>query len=268
MNDYQKVKTSKLVFKGEKRKKPKEKKKKHKKRKKDEEQIRKEKEFAEDMNAHGGWWKTSQIEEFKGTIAIEMGKHTYISAMDNGFFTVGAPRDEGDGPDLPEQLTCVVISDSKVAFKTGFGKYLSIDRNNKVVGISDAISSKEQWEPVFEEGKLALMASNGCFINCNDEGDIVATSRSAGSEELVQVRSISERKSNEDDDGIPVEEKTAKTSKDCELNYVRKFQSWQDHKLRITKEDTSNLDSAKEGGKLHEELLNRRAKMKSDRYCM
>lgn len=42
-----------------------------------------------------------------------MGKYIYISAMDNGMFTLGAPRPEGEGPDLPEQLTCVVVSDSK-----------------------------------------------------------------------------------------------------------------------------------------------------------
>uniref|UniRef100_H2Z7V4 Protein FRG1 homolog n=1 Tax=Ciona savignyi TaxID=51511 RepID=H2Z7V4_CIOSA len=183
MSDYQKVKTTKLTFKGEKRKKPKEKKKKHKKRKRDEEEIKKEKEFEEDMKSHGGWWKTSNIEEFKGIVAIEMGNHTYISAMDNGYFTIGAPRPEGDGPDLPEQLTCIVVSTTKIALKTGFGKYLSVDRSNKVVGISDAVSSKEQWEPVFEEGKLALMASNGCFITCDNEGDIVATSRSAAENE-------------------------------------------------------------------------------------
>lgn len=38
-----------------------------------------------------------------------------------------------------------------MAFKTGFGKYLSVDNSNKVVGISDAIGIKEQWEPVFED---------------------------------------------------------------------------------------------------------------------
>ena len=39
----------------------------------------------------------------------------------------------------------------RIALKTGFNKYLSINRQNKVVGVSDAISGKEQWEPVFED---------------------------------------------------------------------------------------------------------------------
>ncbi|XP_076810237.1 protein FRG1-like [Clavelina lepadiformis] len=267
MSDYTKVRNTKLLFKGEKRKKNKDKKK-HKKRKRDDdaEQIRREQQ-EKDTKDHGGWWLASNIEEFKGTIAIEMGKHIYVSAMDNGMFTLGAPRPEGEGPDLPEQLTCVVVSDTKIALKTGFGKYLTLDRQNKVVGVSDAISSKEQWEPVFQDGKMALMASNGCFVNCNDEGDLEATSRMAGKDELLQIRSIAER-NEKTDDGRPTEESSASNMKECEINYVKKFQSWQDHRLRLNEDEVSKLDNAKDSGKLHETLLDRRSKMKSDRYCM
>nr|CAB3247105.1 protein FRG1 [Phallusia mammillata] len=269
MCDYQKVKTSKLVFKGEKRKTKEKKHKKSKRHKKeDKEKQKRDEEIAQDTKSHGGWWKATKIEEFKGTIAIEMGKHVYVCAMDNGMFTLGAPRPEGDGPDLPEQLTCVVVSDSKIALKTGFGKYLSVDRQNLIVGVSDAISIKEQWEPVFQEDKLALMAPNGCFVSCNSEGDLVATSRSAGSEEIIQIRSISEKPPDKKDDDTPVEEKNVLNMKECEVNYVKKFQSWQDQKLRLSEEDANRLDKAKTDGLLHEALLDRRSKMKSDRYCM
>lgn len=33
--------------------------------------------------------------EISGTIAIEMDKGTYIHALDNGLFTLGAPHKEG-----------------------------------------------------------------------------------------------------------------------------------------------------------------------------
>lgn len=61
------------------------------------------------------------------------------------------------------------------------------------------------------------------------------------------------------------------------LNYVyyliyfsynrRKFQKFQDKKIKINTGDRTHLEQAKTHGNLHEVLLDRRAKMKADRYC-
>lgn len=48
--------------------------------------------------------------------------------------------------------------------------------------------------------------------------------------------------------------------------YRRKFQKFQDKKLRVAS-NPSELKKARQEGTLHEALLDRRSKMKSDRYC-
>lgn len=56
----------------------------------------------------------------------------------------------GEGP-LPEEiLTAVVINDQKVAFKSGYGKYLGYDKEGNVIGKADAIGPLEHWEPIFQ----------------------------------------------------------------------------------------------------------------------
>lgn len=45
------------------------------------------------------------------------------------------------------------------------------------------------------------------------------------------------------------------------------FQKFQDKKMRMIQGKQSELKKAQKEGKLHESLLDRRAKTKADRYC-
>ncbi|GAV05592.1 hypothetical protein RvY_15696 [Ramazzottius varieornatus] len=216
-----------------------------------------------DTTKHGGWWKASYFAELTGPVAIEFFPFSYIKSCDNGTFTFGAPHNEGDEPYPEEILTAVRISDTRIALKSGYGKYLSVTSNGKVVGRSEAIGALEQWDPVFEDGKLALMSSsNQCFLTCKNDDELTATATSAGLDEFVKIRSNAER--NVKKASVIEEEEDASQ---VELHYVKQFQCFQDKKIKVNPGDVKNLDAARKSGTLHETLLDRREKMKSDRMC-
>lgn len=260
MADYESVKAKKLVFKGEKSK---SKKRKHKKEKEETEDPRDT--VDEDAIQHGGWKLCKSTEQITGSVAIEFGNQAYIKALDNGLFTLGAPHDHGEGPAPEEILTAFPVNESKVAIKSGYGKYLRVGPDGAVTGRSDAVGPMEQWEPVFEDGKMALLSATGCFMAVDPENDdVVAANRKVGPNEILRVRSSAPQENTRDDEG-PSEEKG--NLKQVEENYVRKFQKFQDKKLRIDKTARTELKKARDEGALHEALLDRRSKMKADRYC-
>lgn len=92
----------------------------------------------------------------------------------------------------------------------------------------------------------------------------MAISVKATADNVVQIRSQTIKEVNPLKD-VPVEEQGNLTQ--IELNYVKKFQKFQDKRIKINQNGRKELDVAKTEGNLHETLLDRRSKMKADRYC-
>ncbi|KAK7929014.1 hypothetical protein WMY93_005409 [Mugilogobius chulae] len=111
MDDYSRVKSTKLVLKGQ----NKGKKKKHKDKK------RKAEDGADKLDIVGGWWTVKRFGEITGTVAIELANNAYVHALDTGLFTLGAPHPDDEGPDPPEQFTAIKLSDTRIALKSGYG---------------------------------------------------------------------------------------------------------------------------------------------------
>jgi protein FRG1 len=263
MDAYVALKSGKLNLKGEKKSK---KSKKHsKKRKLDESAIDIK---IDDEKAHGGVWVVDAFDQISGAVSIELQEQMYIHGLDNGLFVLGSEHKYAQPPEPQEILTAIKIDDKFIAFKSGYGKYLSINSAGLLIGRSDAISSKEYFEVEFDydyDGrKTFIKACNGGYISVNQDGDIVAVVDKKA-ESALSIRSISKREK-KNNSNVPEEEKT-EDLRNVEINYVRKFQKFQDKKLRLNAGDVKDLEEAKVTGILHEKLLDRREKMKSDRYC-
>jgi len=53
----------------------------------------------------------------------------------------------------------------------------------------------------------------------------------------------------------------------CIFFYRKKFQKFQDKKIKLFTGEAGQLSKAKDEGIFHETMLDRRSKMKADRYC-
>jgi protein FRG1 len=188
--------------------------------------------------------------------------------VDDGTFVLGAKHAKGEGPAFDEQFMAFIVNENKIFIKSGFGKYLKVDSNDVIVGRSDAAGEKESFEPIWQDGKMAIQAANNCFLSIDDEDDqLVAVSKSISSSGtgICVIRSDAYR-GEVISKNAPIEEKIEDLDQ-IEVNYVKKFQKFQDKKMRLCTESKEELVKAKDSGKLHEGLLDRRSKMKSDRYC-
>ena len=87
-----------------------------------------------------------------------------------------------------------------------------------------------------------------------------------GDMEVVRIRSNKEK---EDINKKTIPEEERGTVGDVELKFTKKFMKFQDHKyrMRIDHASQGQILQAKEQGNLHETLLDRREKIKSDRMC-
>jgi len=263
-----KVKKGALVLKGEKKKKHK---KKHKRdrsgeRGEDGKRVKKDNksDFTKDMELHGGWWTAENYHHIVGPVALQFYNGAYMKALDNGKFVLGAPHNEGQGPEPEEILMAMRVGEGKISLKSGFDKYLRLDKSAHMVGVSDAVGAMEMFEPIWEEGKMALLAPNGRFLSADDEDFIIFDKDKVTPSEIIRIRSARIR---EDMKEKEIPEELRGNLSQVEEKFVRKYQKFIDHKLKINKDGVTQLIDAKREGNLHETLLDRREKMKSDRMC-
>uniref|UniRef100_A0A1I8AZM0 Protein FRG1 n=1 Tax=Meloidogyne hapla TaxID=6305 RepID=A0A1I8AZM0_MELHA len=230
----------------------------------------------EDSEERGGWRRIAIEAELRGgiDIAIEHGDFSkcYLSAMDNGRFTIGARHLCNGEPPNPEEILTLIKSpdDPKISLKTGFGKYVGFDSEAYLIATADAIGARERFVAVFEDvGKTALMASNGHFLSLapDDGGYVFVSSKTVHDNEIINIRTNTEKEG--PIDWLSADDK--KKAADCETAYVKMYQhsrvELKNKCISYNVADKSEVKRAQREGDLHETLLNRRAKLKSDKYC-
>ncbi|KAI3381867.1 hypothetical protein SNEBB_005346 [Seison nebaliae] len=246
-----------------------------------------------DEMLHAGWWSINNMREINyADVVIEMGgphSLTYVSALDDGLLTVGSSHtfphidEEHSQPKEEEIFSLTKINDVEFALKSGFNKYLSINVNGLVVGRKDAIDRTCYWKLVWEEEDNAIICgSNDKYLAMNSEGFMVCLSATADSSifslrlrtKAQRIKDISHLKWKEREQLQLEEEETAqsnlskKTLAELEKQNIMKFQCWGgEKKIKVNPNDIKELKTATKTGNIHETLLDRRAAMKSDKFC-
>ncbi|KAJ3294724.1 hypothetical protein HK104_003330 [Borealophlyctis nickersoniae] len=247
----------KLIFKGDK---PEKKKKKRKAANIEEEDAKDE--------PQEGWVSVETAEDFKGPVLILSTATDTPSVLMSNEATSSVKFHPTSGTTSipsyePTSISEVFIAkklpdSSKVTFRSAYDKYLGTDKFGVVACASEAISPAEEWEVVVRDDGIALQSSFDKFMRGEEDGVVRADSTEVGFREVFRVKCQAVNKSR----AKKRKEKVQVNAEALEVDQI-----WGGGRLVMTNEDTAELRKAKKGGNLHEALLDRRAKLKSDKFC-
>ncbi|GLB34813.1 putative FRG1-like domain containing protein [Lyophyllum shimeji] len=154
---------------------------------------------------------------------------------------------------------------------TGEGKFLSCDVHGLVSADRDARGPQEEWTPVvLPDGMVAFMNVYEKYLSVDEVAggalQLRGDSDEVGFRERfwVQIQSKYKKEANEE------EKKKEGVVEAPQINEVvanRLYQTWGMGRIVTSQEDKKELKKARKEGRLAEALLDRRAKLKSDRFC-
>ncbi|KAJ3029719.1 UNVERIFIED_CONTAM: hypothetical protein HDU68_011332 [Siphonaria sp. JEL0065] len=191
--------------------------------------------------------------------------------------------------------TRLPTGESRISIKSAFDRYLSCDKFGIVSGDKEAVGPYEEWEVVKREDGFCIQSvvKNG-YLSCEADGldeDVVfdedarkkaasgrsgygvgggricgsvrADAESVGFREVFKIRCQTQNKLN-------AHKKKKKEMEDLNAvemdgDQLKKFQSY--GRVAMTEKESKLLKRAQKQGNLNETLLERREKIKADRYC-
>jgi protein FRG1 len=155
---------------------------------------------------------------------------------------------------------------------TGEGKFLSCDAHGLVSADRDARGPQEEWTPVvLPDGMVAFMNVYEKYLSVDEVAggqlQLRGDSEEVGFAERfwVKIQYKYKKEAHEEEkkrkDGL-----TAPPGID-ESGSNRVYQAWGAGRSVVSVEDKKELKQARKDGRLAEAMLDRRAKLKSDRFC-
>jgi protein FRG1 len=136
------------------------------------------------------------------------------------------------------------------------GKFVAVTSAGELIGRAEAVSQRETWEPIFQDGMVAFQGANHRYLAASKDGDLVVASTEVVPEAKFKIRCYGSREKKKE----KLQEEDEEFQQDArgfEVDYVKRFQSFQDQKLRLADEDNPSLQKAREKGRLHEYMLDR-----------
>ncbi|GAA6062346.1 hypothetical protein JCM10212_005688 [Sporobolomyces blumeae] len=206
--------------------------------------------------------------------------------------------------DVHHVWVCTRVPDTndKVTFRSGSGKFLASDEVGVVTADREARGPQEEWTIEQVEGgggsnktywlknmygkclSVDVVAGGKVELRCDGEATTTAGDDEAGATERWRVTMQGEflakaRKQYDERNGIKTREGDSRSGARGdgltivgdlaaqEKDNILKYQARGMRKYVGTEEDTRDLRRARKEGKLSEAMLDRRTKLKSDRYC-
>ncbi|KAJ7581190.1 FRG1-like family-domain-containing protein [Mycena floridula] len=155
---------------------------------------------------------------------------------------------------------------------TGEGKFLSCDAHGLVSADRDARGPQEEWTPVvLPDGMVAFMNVYEKYLSVDEVAggslQLRGDSEEVGFKERfwVKIQAKYQKEAHEEEkkkkEGLTDPTKIDETSS----NHI--YQAWGAGRSVVSGNDKKELKRARKEGRLAEALLDRRSKLKSDRFC-
>ncbi|KAL1915756.1 uncharacterized protein VTP21DRAFT_6515 [Calcarisporiella thermophila] len=260
MSDY-KIRSGKLSFKGDSKKK--------KKKRKDLDEVE-QKETPESLE---GWIPVESLDDLTGPIFILFKAehapvciHTVEDSTSLHLSPLSVSLSDAEPTDVQQVFLAQRLMSGEYAFKTSDGKYLSCDKFGELSVGSTAVGPLESWAPVVKEAGIAFQTPYQKFLSVDEVAGgglrLRGDAETIGFCELFQVKFQARNKRR-----AKKEAKEIVNEEELEVEQIKRFHAWGGGKIVTSKEDTRELKRAKKEGKLSEAMLDRRVKLKSDKFC-